>query len=205
MDWAELVLDYLRVLIWPFLILVLALIFRKQLRRLIDGISEVTAPGNISIKRRVSAVLADAEEASDATYSAVGAHIPASASGSGGVRVVELSRYLEVAESDPVGSITGTWRTVRALVRDATRQLGTDRELPAGAYTTDHVRSLVPLGLSEDMVAVARELSGLRNDVVHGRRVRTDSDVARSYLAAADDLLSAVRVVQTSAEQTGSR
>lgn len=196
MEWAELILEYVKALVWPAALVVLALVFRQPLRNLIDGVSEVTAPGNISFKRRVTAVKADAEDASEETLVKVGAGVDASQGQS--TNLGDLEEYRATSATDPVGAISGAWRAVRKVVRDVTRRLGTDRELPPGAYTSAHVRTLVPLGLSEEFVDVSRQLSSLRNDIVHGRRVRTDRETALSYLAAASDLLAAVRAVEES-------
>jgi hypothetical protein len=196
MDWAELVLDYFRALVWPTLLLCIALLFREQLRNLIDGISEVTGPGNVSFKRRLNQVKIAAQDANQETREAVAARdVPSSQAHLAHPKDAALERYLERASSDPVGTINGAWRLVRSVVRDTTRDLGTDRELPPGALTSQHVRSLVPLGLSEDMVGVTRELTNLRNDVVKGRRIKTDENTALSFLAATEELLEAVAEV----------
>lgn len=204
MEWAQLFLDYLRVLIWPTLLLVVGLIFRPELKNLIDGVSEITGPGNLSLKRRINNVKLAAEDANEDTRDALESPAAMEPGDAAAKRhASDLDRYADMAEGDPVGAISGAWRLVRKEVRDTTRRLGTDRALPQGALTSLHVRSLVPLGLSEGMVGVARELSNLRNDVVKGRRLLTDGSTALAYLSATQDLLEAVAEVSDSHRRPG--
>lgn len=193
MAWAELVLDYLRALIWPLTVLVLAMLFRDQLRDLIEGVVEFTGPGNLSFKRRTEAVKEIAEDAHAESRRPDDPSEPLSFDRSN--RVEELDRYLALAEDDPAEAMRGAWRYLRGFIRDVTHAVGTDRALSPGASTADHVRTLVPLGLSEEMVGVARELSNLRNDVVKGRRIRTEPDTALNYIAAAEELVRAIGAV----------
>lgn len=194
MAWAELVLEYVKALVWPVVTLALVLAFRPQLKRVIEGISEVTGLG-FSLKSRSEDLKERALEV-NAADDGKRAGLPRDPA------VVDpfgLAAYLDLVEDDPEGAIQGCWRRVRSVLRDATRELRTDRLLQPGALTSQHVRSLVPLGLPEDMVGVARELSNLRADVAKGRRIRTDSQAALNYIVAAEQLLSAVQKVRDGA------
>ncbi len=199
MAWAELVLQYVRVLVWPMTTIVLVLLFRKQAGNLIDGISEFTGPANISVKRRISEVQDRAEEAN--ADDAILDHAVEGPYGRPGrvTAAAHLEKYLELAEEDPEAAIAGAWREVRSRVRDVTKSVGTDRGLKPGTLTSVHVRTLVPLGLPETMVGVARELSHLRADVTKGRRIHTDTETALAYVMAAEELLSAVERVSANA------
>ncbi|MCP4371332.1 MAG: hypothetical protein GY797_24925 [Deltaproteobacteria bacterium] len=52
MEIAELVLEYVRVLIWPAIILIIVLIFRKQLHTVINRLEKAGLPGGVSFDFR---------------------------------------------------------------------------------------------------------------------------------------------------------
>ncbi len=52
MEIAKLVLEYLKILVWPSVILTIVLIFRRQIESLIERLQEADLPGGVSISLR---------------------------------------------------------------------------------------------------------------------------------------------------------
>ncbi len=63
MEIAKLVLEYLRILVWPFVILTIVLIFREQIKSLIERLQKADFPGGVSIS--LSAEIREARKLSE--------------------------------------------------------------------------------------------------------------------------------------------
>lgn len=192
MEVAQLVLEYIRVLVWPLILVLGVLVYRKQivelLRKLPDeGSAEIPMLGKYSWKRRIDEVAADsaqlplprtAEAASneegaqasppESTVSAFErrAELAAAQAGLGGCR--DWSALRELAISAPVAGVLDCWRTVAFLVY----ALAYQEKAPLGdSWQEDMGRSAAYLGAPAQVAAVLADLKDLNDEAAKGAHV----------------------------------
>lgn len=185
MDVAELVLDYLKVLIWPAVVLTALLMFRNQLRSLFARIVEASGFG-ATLKLEQNA--ARAAEASEA--------IPELASAP---ELPQPGENEQIPPTDHVGRLLVTWNRLESVARNTAERL----DLPPNAGRNLGVLSyqLRKRGLiSDEVVGVARELQGIRNRVVHELDdLRLSPSFVNDFTEAANNLERVFRSVEAPA------
>lgn len=149
MEIAALVLEYVKALAWPLVVLGLALIFRSELRDLVDRIRIFKGLGfEAQLAEKLSRVAATAEKIEKES----------------GVRVKRRKAVKEPGAS-PLERILSAWSDLEVLSYEVSRNRGENRPVTnvAQLFRALHRDGLV----SEDLVGVARGLQGIRNDIVH--------------------------------------
>lgn len=172
MSWQEFVADLAQSLAWPAAVVVLALTFRKHIGNLIPSLESVEVPGIKAQFKRLPKV---------------DDNVPTTGAKSG----EELVRL--VAEVSPRAQVLEAWLTLEEAVYSA----ADDHDASTGMMRNELLRRdplreanlLVDAGWLEpaDLDLIA-ELRGLRNSVVHSRRVEVDIDDAVRYSLAASGI-----------------
>lgn len=208
MDW-KLLLEYIKVFIWPSVILVLGLVFRKQLVGLVQNIDSVETPiGGVTFQRQAEAVAEEAAEIegeiaaeiSEPTRSVDQAQQQEDADVD--VRNVvevrperfqrELASLLRVAQSDPTAAVLGAWKELEGALSDVISPSNVLHTAGAMIRRVE-VQGILPANLAR----VANDLRELRNRVVHEGDVRLTTEGASSYVAATQSVIDALSLART--------
>jgi hypothetical protein len=149
MEIAALVLEYVKALAWPLVVLGLALMFRAELRDLVDRIRTFKGMGfEAQIAEKLSRVAAKAEKIEKAS----------------GLNTSKRVEERSIGES-PLERLLGAWREVEVLAYEIGRARGAAHSVKNVGQL---VRELHRDGLvTDDLVEIARGLQGIRNDIVH--------------------------------------
>jgi hypothetical protein len=204
MDW-RLILEYIRVLIWPAVALTLGIIFRSQLGGLVRRIESVETPiGNATFRSQTEAIAEEARE--------VEQEISADLKNSGGAPpagekpsdpessfivtptidrdLVEFDSLLDVAQSSPTAAVMAAWREIESSIRQGlTPTPGTS----GGTRIHEALREAARRGLlPSELVRSANDLRALRNTVAHGADIAITAKDAISYIVAAQRVTTAL-------------
>lgn len=187
LGWAE-GLDFAGVLLtsWPLAILLLAILFMKQVRDLIDGITLVKWGGaEATIERK----LRDANEAAAEIEPA-----PATIAEKNKSRLLQL---LNMAETSPSGAIVEAWKDIEAASRALVEESGVPMlSIPKRPYF-----NLQTFIAEHDLLPVAeirtfRELRLIRNRAAHVRDDEVTAASAQDYVRLADRLVDAINAAR---------
>ncbi|MFH9768108.1 MULTISPECIES: hypothetical protein [Streptomyces] len=183
MEIARLVLDFLKVLVWPAVFLAVAYAFREEVRGLLKRVKALSAVGvDAEFSEAVEQVSAEAEEAVTQSEPQVAEVGPAPA------RVAERRERDSRLSSqfiDPSVAMLDAWDQVR---RTLSRMV-----LEHSGYNRIGERVMTRLLWSErffphDIAQSLRELREIRNEVAHARRVPT-VDAAEEYVASCERMV----------------
>ncbi|MCY3971613.1 MAG: hypothetical protein OXG74_16910 [Acidobacteria bacterium] len=167
--WMELVAALADAASWPIVLLILAVIFRKPVKGLIDGLEMIGIRDNmVTVKRHLDAAKDNANQLPDAPdktddQSAVAIHAKAS------------------VERSPRAAVIEAWLDVDKSLRDVCDRLDLDRSRwrPAGKI----IRLLENAGhLDADGLGILRHLNHVRNEAAHSRRFTISSYMAEEYV-----------------------
>ncbi len=206
---ARLVLDYLKVIIWPAVTVVIVYGFRSQLRDLIRRVRMLSAPGvDAEFSNEVIAASADAEVAvlnnhlggPDQTelppvldHGAQPA-APPGADSTGRPQGSFVRAYYRVApDDDPLLTLAETHSNAAVVaaflgVEAQLRRLE-DQYLPASRFRLPVRRLAERLDLPPDIRASIIELSQVRNEVTHGQRYAVTPEAARTYVRSCREMI----------------
>lgn len=182
MQVSALILEYIRTLAWPFVVVLLSLVFRKDLRAVIGRVRKAELPGvafdfgeEIREAKIISARVetapppqkkreAPAVPRTEANARILSLGLQPSPSG------INLGQYRDVAAQDPALALAGLRVEVDVLTRNLVRGFGLpieDRESVAIRVR----RLLEGDAITTDQAALIRKILDLSNAAVHGRPV----------------------------------
>ncbi|MFF0592403.1 hypothetical protein [Streptomyces antibioticus] len=175
MEIAKLVLDFVKVLIWPALVCVIVILFKDQIVELAGRLTSLSAPG-------VDAQFSDKveKESSEALEAArSGGEAPEEPGRPAARHEVDVVRrrvtvdpLVSLAYSDPVAGMLAAWRPVELELYDIGSADPRDRSVPL-RRVIDSIPDL-PIDIRESL----HKLRNLRNEAAHAGRDRTPSPEA---------------------------
>jgi hypothetical protein len=184
---AQEVLSYIRVLVWPTVVLVAVLLFRPQLAKLIGRITEVSAAGALV---KFSEEVDQLVDKADSLRREVA-----------GIALVRSEARPNLDSlplpEEPIASFLAAYRELEVAARDAAPAAGGTSPLLIPVLKGLQEQTLVP----ESAVEVGEELRSIRNQVAHGFQRLTPDD-AQGLVAAARSLN---EVIRTAAQSSGQR
>jgi len=205
MEVAKLVLEYLKVLVWPITITVLALYFRKSLKAILERLISATLPGGVSLNFReqiekvhtFSEVLVEKETLKlpqPSEVSQVGPLIPFNEVNrkllSLGMEPVKselnITYFDALADSDPTLAIAALRIELETLAQNVF--VGCNIQFPRIRTLTILIRELQRKALIDPSVAyVGLQVTRICNRVIHGEKL--DREEANLVIATAGLLL----------------
>ena len=173
MELARLVLDYLRVLAWPAVLIVAVFFFRVQLGSLVERVTEASAfGGTVKLESQARQV-----QEAVASFSSPGSLDRKTASGQN-----ETGNRQNDGISS-VGNIVRAWAEVEIVAKRIYEQMGNQPR--RGVFVLRVVEDLVSRELiSPDAAGVVRELFEIRNKLVHDPSVVLTANAADALLIA---------------------
>lgn len=204
MEIAQLVLEYIKVLVWPIIAIAIVLLFRKQLNVILLRLQKADLPGGLSINFRE-----EIEEAKQLSKKVETAPPPEKSRGVPTIPLTEanarmiavglqpspsgldLSYYRDLVAQDPNLALAGVRIEVDVLARNLAKGFGIKIDSrDSGAML---LRKLYDSGaISTDQMRLTQKVLQLANAAIHGRTV--SSEEAEEVLAVAsvlvDDYLS---------------
>lgn len=177
MSWLEFFATIIGSLAWPVAAVVVALVFRKQLRALLSGpLSRVRAgPLEVEWDRQLSEAEVDLGEPDARSFD--------------GPTVAELTR---VAQQSPVSAVMAGFAKVEAALRELL-SAQTPHVPVEGSGAVRLARAGFELGVvTDESVRAIEGLAVLRNLAAHGRETDLDAHRAIDYLAMVDAVLFAL-------------
>jgi hypothetical protein len=183
MEISRLVLEYLRVLIWPLTVLALSMLFRTEVKRAFARVRKAAFPGGVSVDfqqevEEVKVLSAKVESTPPPQDRKRTAGIPLTEANARMIQIgltptlsgLDVSYYREMAKTDPVLSLAG----LRIELEVLTRNLAKGFKL-ASSTSEPLSRLLSRLGnagaITPDQKQLAGRILQLCNQAVHGRQV----------------------------------
>lgn len=183
MEVARLILDFTKVLIWPAVVLTLALVFRHPLRAILQRLRKAGLPGGVSIDFREE--IEEARELSEKVEKepappnrSVGAAIPLTGANA---RMIDLglrptasgldfNYYREIAQKDPNLALAGLRIEIEVLAHNLAHgfQLESSRSEPLPRLLSRLHREGA---ITTDQHELTRRVLRLCNEAVHGRSI----------------------------------
>lgn len=158
-EWFEFGLDVLKAIVWPAVVLIAVILFRKQLSDAMERLSEVSGPGvSAKFAKRVEEVAHKVDELVEASPP-----LPPPDTSQGDLE--PLQRDLDIEASvvtDPTMRFLLEWIELERHLRDAAVSQG--RPLTPAAYARQLVRSGA---LPSEALDALQELQAIRNGVTH--------------------------------------
>ncbi|MGW6310458.1 hypothetical protein [Streptomyces niveus] len=206
MDW-KLLLEYIKVFLWPTVVLTLGFVFRKQLTGLARNIDSVETPiGGVTFQRQAEAIAQEAaeiegemaaeisepvrqsepEEKQDETNGFATLSTPPQATHA-------LSALLNLAQYDPTAAVLRAWRELETAFTDVAAPFSTRRHTPGAMIKRAEMQGFLPGNLAR----VANDLRELRNRVVHEGDVSLTTEGATTYVTATQSVLEALSLART--------
>ncbi|MGP2436674.1 hypothetical protein [Streptomyces sp. JW3] len=208
MDW-RLILDYVKVLIWPSVTVVLGLTFRKQLAKLSQRVDSVETPvGSLTFATQADAIAQEAESVEHALVAEIQESVSSDDADSGIIESRQMiakirrvtsrvsrveGRFAELSAAsagDPAGAVLGAWRELelnasRAALTRVSRQTGILRVIEERGFLPEH------------LIRLTHDLMQLRDRVAHAGDVSLTESDAKAYVAAAQTVSDALELAQT--------
>jgi hypothetical protein len=169
-------------LAWPGAIIVLALLFRRQLRQLLSGPLKRLKAGPSGLELEFDRLISEAQAQVEPAPDVAELEAPESA-------VADLA---EVARASPAAAVLDGFARVEQELRERLRAAGDPRaDNKRGALMLARAALDAKLITPETMEAI-RGMAVLRNLAAHGGAADLSEDRAREYLALADAVLFAI-------------
>lgn len=195
--WAQLLLDYIRVLAWPSVGIAFVLLFRTQLASLVGNLKEASGLG-VTLKFEK-----DARQVETASRSL--RLLPKATTPKGKRQLMSTEAIAPTGLPTPnkvpedgissVGEIMRAWAQVEGVVAKLSDQMGLHSARPVNIQLV--VEELEKQGhIGGGALEVVRNLQRMRNQLVH------DPDMVLTA-SAADSLLSAIRELKNTLTQIG--
>ncbi|WP_143671204.1 hypothetical protein [Streptomyces sp. Ru87] len=210
MNW-HLLLDYIRVFIWPTTALTLGIAFRKQLKWLSQRIDSVETPVGIVTFQNQAMAIADAaaeieDEMAANLENSENKNLPTednpSTPKSEQTEIFnelrnssrEFNALVELAKSDATAAILRAWGELEAKIYDvAPLSTKHSRTAPGQAMNFITTRGILP----DNLVRLTVDLKELRNRVAHHDNVKITQDGAVSYVMAAHRIMDSLSLATT--------
>ncbi len=186
MEWARLVLDYIDSLAWPLVVAILvvffALLFRKNIARLLDDMTSAAGPGGIRayFGERAQALKERADEAD----------LPPAP-----LRPSITAEEVVRADASYGGALLDSWVEVEHAL------IGVAEALEFGLGPNPGVASVIDELEKRKLVTVVtaeviRSARGLRNDVAHAVKPVVDIVMAKTYVGIMRQVLAMLELVE---------
>jgi hypothetical protein len=208
MDW-RLILEYIRVLVWPSVTLSLGIIFRRQLGSLIRRIESARTPiGDATFRSQTEAIAGEVTEAEKDLSSEIEesnqgrvpdgetSDIPHAPSGLPPIdqRLAEFDNLVVVARLNPISAVMAAWREVETTLRQILSPTLGPRATVHETLKEATRRELLP----PELVRSAEDLRSLRDNVAHSTETKIAARDAVSYVDVARRVAEALVVASTS-------
>ncbi|HVZ44597.1 MAG TPA: hypothetical protein VHA82_12375 [Ramlibacter sp.] len=194
MDWLQFIASVIGSLAWPTAAVVLGFMFREQVRKLLDKMKTLKAPGGIeaAFTEQVSEVAAEVkyipEPASSAKKENAVATVPYQEQSAD-----DLAGYL-VGPIRPTAAILDTWRSIEAYIYELYRAYW--HEEPKSGTWLSIVKGFNNFEIfSDELLKIVLDMGRLRNQVAHSR-FEPDEDAARDYVSTAQRVLATLAGVR---------
>ena len=193
MEIAQLVLEYIKVLVWPVFVLVIVLIFRKQLHAIIDRLEKAGLPGGVSLDFREQ--VQDAKRLSDKVEAAPlperANNMPAIPLTEANARLISLglqpspsgldtAYYRNLAMQDPNLALAALRIEVDIVLRNLAK--GFNVEISSRDSGQRLARKLREAGaLTADQMQLINKIFQIANLAIHGQSV-VSNEAANSVI-----------------------
>ncbi len=185
MEVARLVLEYVRVLVWPLVVIAAVLMFRPQILLIFNRIKSAGLPGGVSIDFREGVreaeTLSREVAAGDARRESGRSSVPGIPITEVNARLLslelqpspsglQLSRYTDMAQHDPNVALAGLRMEIEVVARNLAR--GSKLDSPHNEPTSVVFRKLRDAQvITPDQHRLAQQILRLCNAAVHGTLV----------------------------------
>lgn len=185
MELAKLILEYIRVLIWPFTILIVVYVFRNQVNNLINRIRKADFPGGISIEtfpnelKEAKELSAKVEEEIKPSMEAQShAVIPLTEANDRMLKLglapsasgLEFSKYRVLAEQDPNLALAGIRIEIETMLKNVAKGFNVVIDERDGAGIV--AKKLNEKGaITNRQFELIKSIINLCNTAVHGERI----------------------------------
>lgn len=195
---ARLVLDYIRALVWPILVLVVVLIFRNAIQKVLDRLSQADLPGGVSLdfNREVQETKELSEKVEAESEESKKEDRPSIPLTEANARLIELgyqpspsglnmSYYRDMADENPRLALAGLRMEVDILAKNLAR--GFDVQFEEGEVGSRVLRKLYDEGaITKNQFQLAQQIWSLASKAVHGLKV---SETEALYLIDSAEVL----------------
>jgi hypothetical protein len=182
MEWAQLVLDYLRVLLWPALILFVVFAFRAELAGLIKRIKAARLPGGAEFElfeEEAAAVLDLARTKPESSNGSIGQADPPARP--------QFAPIRQWAYFDPKRAVAGAWRRLDSFILEEAARHGVSK--------ADRIEALEQLSsklaIPPNTVAAAARLQELYSSLMRGES-EVASDGALAFIDACEEIVNEI-------------
>jgi len=204
MEIAKIVLEYLRVLVWPTTVLTLSFFFRNEVKKVLARLRKAVLPGGVSIdlQDEVREVKQLSEKIESAAQPADRERAPGIPQTEANARMLQLglrpspsgldlSYYREIAERDPVLALAGLRIELETWFRNVAQGFKVDTK-PFDSMNRVLARLRDASAVTPDQVLLARRVLSFCNQAIHGGKVSKEQALevigaagvlARDYLA----------------------
>jgi hypothetical protein len=193
---AKLILEYLKTLVWPATAMALALLFRREIRRVLARLRKAVLPGGVSIdlQEEVEEVKLLSERIQSAPPSEKKRAMPSIPLTEANARMMKLglaptlsgldiSYYRAKVETDPVLALAG----LRIDLETLARNLAVGFKLQPKGSLYDLLARLKEAGaITPDQMQLGLKISKVCNQAMHGQLVSREE--AEDVIAAAEVL-----------------
>jgi len=183
MEIAILILEYLRVLIWPIVVLFGVLIFKEPIHSLFKKLNKLVLPGGTSIDfgKEIKEAEKLSEEVKNAPVDKSRKQAPTIPITEANARMLSLglelspsgldmNKYMDLAKEDPNIALAGLRMELEILVTNVAK--GFKIEIVPYKSTLRVLKSLYDSGaVSSDQYSLLRKIINLCNAAIHGTRV----------------------------------
>jgi hypothetical protein len=183
MEVAKLILEYVKTLIWPTSTLLLAWIFKPEIREVLARIRKAALPGGVSLDfenqiLETKELATRVETAQPPPNRPQSAALPLTEANSRMIALgltptpsgLDMNYYKAIALRDPTLALAGLRIEIEILTRNLAKGFKLDQ--PGYESPTQLLRRLrVAAAITGDQFALGRKILSLANQAVHGRTV----------------------------------
>jgi hypothetical protein len=204
MEIAKLVLEYVKALVWPVVVLALSFYFRNEIKKILARVRKAVLPGGVSVdlQEEVQEVKKLSEKVESVALPAERKRTPGIPKTEANARMIklglrpspsglDLSYYREIAERDPILALAGLRIELETWFRNVAKGFKVDTK-PHDSMNRVLARLRDASAVTPDQVMLARRVLSFCNQAIHGGAVSKEqaldvigaaSVLARDYLA----------------------
>ena len=183
MEIAKLVLEYIRVIIWPAVIITIVLLFKQQLHEIVLQLQSASLPGGISFDfnkevKNVARLSEQVEEVKPPEHAKDKSLIPLTQANERLIALglqpspsgLDMNRYREIAETDTNLALAGLRIDLEVLARNLARGFNIAHSPHESGFQL--LRTLYRHdAITENQYLLAQKVWSLSNAAIHGRNV----------------------------------
>jgi hypothetical protein len=170
MDWLEFISNMTGHLAWPLAVVMLSLVFRKEIRDRIFNMKSLKGPGGVEASfgaevKEVAAQAAviEAPKVSEKSENTVESSIELGRHRLAGTAEPQRISIEELASERPAALVLDSWREVELKLRELCKQVGIEERQVRGMLKALRAKHL----LDDRWLDIIMDLSSLRNKVAH--------------------------------------